>query len=317
MLPPGPAYLNWLPDNEKQRLVHFSTSTGLLHNRLTSLHYDKLGRLWYGTENSGIGCLQNDQVLPQTLSTQNGMLSNAVRSITEDSSGFLWIGTAGSGISFTPLYQGSFNIKNYTHTDGLTSSNVYLLSCDNTGNIFVGTETGLDHLLLDKQRRITEIKHYSKGEGFTGIETCQNAVFKENDGTIWFGTINGLSRYNPANLVKNTHEPATTISNVRLFYEPLSLTTYRRFAGDWNTVSAMVLPHTQNHLTFDFQGINFSNPEAVRYQWKLEGFDKDWSPVSQQRTVTYSTWARAAIPLWLKPVMKTVYGTVYLHRSAS
>lgn len=273
---------------EKNKLQNYSTEDGLLHNRITCLYYDKQGRLWYGTENNGIGIVVNDVVQKRFFSRKDGLQSNTIRCMTEDESGYLWIGTAGYGIASFPLYQGDFKINCYDFTKGLTSSNIYLLTSDNQNNLFVGTETGLDYIILDKGRNPVEIKHYSKGEGFTGVETCQNAVFKDNDGTIWFGTINCLSKYNPANLVKNKNEPITRINEVELFYIPISKTTYNGFVGDWNNINYMDLPYNQNHLTFDFSAINFSNPEAVRYQWKLEGFDKEWSPVSKNHSILYS-----------------------------
>ena len=275
-------------NSSKPLITNYSTKEGLLHNRLTCLLYDKTGRLWYGTENNGIGCINNNTIQNNTISTTNGLPSNAIRCMTEDKSGYLWLGTAGDGIASMPLYQGDFRIKKYNHTNGLSSSNIYLICADINNNLFTGTETGLDHLYLDKDRRPLEIKHYSKGEGFTGIETCQNAVFTDADGTIWFGTINGLTKYNPANLVKNNHEPITTITNVKLSYEPISNTAFKHYVSDWNTVSSLELPYDQNYLTFDFLAINFSNPDAVKYRWMLKGFDKDWSPSSTTHEFTYS-----------------------------
>ncbi len=272
----------------KQKLQNFTTDDGLLHNRLTCLHCDKQGKIWYGTENNGIGFIVDDVVQKKSISKKEGLPSNTIRCITEDESGYLWAGTAGYGIASFPLYQGNLNVKSYNHTDGLTSSNIYLITADKNNNLFVGTETGLDYIYLNKDRTPGKIKHYSKGEGFTGIETCQNSVLKEPDGTIWFGTINGLAKYNPENLVKNENEPVTSISDVKLFYESISNTAYKNFAGDWNNISHLELPYNQNHLTFDFLAINFSNPDAVKYQWKLEGFDKEWSPVSVNHSILYS-----------------------------
>jgi two-component sensor histidine kinase len=88
--------------------------------------------------------------------------------------------------------------------------------------------------------------------------------------------------------VKNTHPPVLSINDVRLFYESLSQTRYRDATGDWNTVQSLHLPYNQNHLSFDFFAINFSNPEAVRYQWKLAGFDREWSPPSSEHSIVYS-----------------------------
>lgn len=287
-------------DGPKPLVSKFTTKEGLLHNRLTSLLYDKTGRLWYGTENNGIGCLVNNTIQKETVTITNGLPSNAIRCMTEDNSGYLWLGTAGDGIASFPIYQGDFKVKKYDHRNSLTSSNIYLLCCDNNNNLFTGTETGLDYLFLDKERKPLDIKHYSKGEGFTGIETCQNAVYKDPDGTIWFGTINGLTKYNPANLVKNEHEPITTITNVKLQFEPVSNTEFKNAVGDWNTVSSLDLPYDQNHLTFDFLGINFSNPEAVRYQWMLKGFDKEWSPASPLHSFTYSNLSPGSYTFMVK-----------------
>lgn len=274
-------------NENRVKLLNFTTSDGLLHDRLTCLLYDKQGRIWYGTENNGIGLVENNKVQKLFFSTKDGLPANSIRCLAEDKNGFLWAGTAGYGIASLPLYQGDYKIKSFNHTNGLTSSNIYLLTADNLNNLFVGTETGLDLVSFDKDRKITEVKHYSKGEGFTGIETCQNAVWNDADGTIWFGTINGLSKYNPANLVKNVNPPITTISGISLLYKPISETEYSSFVGDWNQISKLELPYSDNHLTFNFQGINFSNPDAVRYQWKLEGTDKDWSPPQNQKTTTY------------------------------
>lgn len=283
----GAGLFKLILDQEQTKLLNFTTADGLLHDRLTCLWYDKQGRIWYGTESNGIGLVENDKAQKLCFTTKDGLPSNSIRCLAEDKNGFLWTGTAGYGIASIPLYQGDFKIKSYNHTNGLTSSNIYLLTADNSNNLFVGTETGLDHISLDKDRKITEVKHYSKGEGFTGIETTQNAVFNDADGTIWFGTISGLSKYNPANLVKNENPPITTISHVQLQYKPISETDYRNAAGDWNTISKLELPYNENHITFDFLGINFSNPDAVRYQWKLEGADNDWSPGQKQHSTTY------------------------------
>ncbi len=273
-------------NNEKINLINYTVKDGLLSNRITCLLQDNKHGLWYGTETEGIGRIIKNRLLDKSFTKREGLPSNNIKCLENDNNGNLWVGTAGEGLACIEL-NNELKIKNYNHTKGLTSSNIYLISKDNNGNILAGSETGLDHLFLDKESTIKEIKHYGKGEGFTGIETCQNAVFKDEDGSIWFGTINGLIKYNPANTVLNLNEPITSITNVKLFYEPISNTSYKNFIGDWNKVSNLNLPYNQNHLTFDFISINFSNPYAVKYQWMLEGFDKDWSPVSTQHTFSY------------------------------
>lgn len=284
----GAGLYQLIVDKNGSKLQHYTTNDGLLHDRLSCLHYDKKGRIWYGTENNGIGFLENGNIQKRYFKRTDGLPSNSIRCLTEDESGYLWIGTADNGIAGFPLYPVDYKFRSYNHTNDLTSSNIYLLCADRKNNLFIGTETGLDYLVLDKERKPVNIKHYGKGEGFTGVETCQNSVFKDADGTMWFGTINGLSKFSPGSIVKNEFPPITSITDVKLFYTSLSDTKYKSFVGDWNTVSDLNLPYNQNHITFDFTAINFSNPEAVKYQWKLEGFDKEWSPVSKNHSILYS-----------------------------
>jgi ligand-binding sensor domain-containing protein len=284
----GNGLLQLTPGESQLDITAYLVADGMLSNRLTCLHLDKKDRLWYGTESNGIGLLVRGEIQRQNFRTKNGLPSNSIRCFAEDQSGYLWIGTAGSGIASIRLQSNQFSISTYDYTDGLASSNIYLLTTDQQNNLIAGSESGLDYISLNARRKFAKIKHYSKGDGFTGVETCQNSVFNDADGTIWFGTINGLSKYNPAYLVRNQQEPITSITDVKLFYESISNTPYKSATGDWNEVNSLQLPYDQNHLSFDFLAINFSNPEAVRYQWKLVGFDPAWSPLSKEHSIVYS-----------------------------
>ncbi len=276
-------------DNGLNNIVQrYTTQEGLLHDRLTCLHINQRQQVCYGTENNGVGIWDAEKNTQQTITIKEGLPSNSIRSITEDRKGNLWIGTAGDGIACYSWTGTSFTKKNIDYNSNLKSNNIYLMSADANHHLYVGSETGIDDLELDSTLYVIKTKHYSKGDGFLGIETCQNAVYADDDGTIWFGTIDGLSKYNPGSKIKNQHEPVTTITNVRLFYNTLDTSKYKHCIHDWNRISNLELPYTKNHLTFDFIGINLSNPEAVLYQWKMEGSDEDWSPPTAQHTVTYS-----------------------------
>ncbi len=269
------------------QIFNFMEQDGLLRNRLVALHFDKQNRLWYATESGLIGSLMDDKVEKTNISVKESLPCNTIRCLAEDENGNLWVGTDGGIVSF-PTYKSNHKMETYNEAKGLTSSNVYLLAFDRKNNLFSGNEKGLDYLEIDKEQKIINVKHYGKGEGFTGIENVQNSVFKDDDGSIWFGTINGLSKYNPENLTKNKNEPVMRISDVKLKYKSISNTTYNNFVGDWNTISNLELPYDQNDIGFEFVGINFSNPEAVKYQWKLVGFDGDWSPVTKEHTYSYT-----------------------------
>ncbi|MFI5150300.1 MAG: two-component regulator propeller domain-containing protein [Bacteroidia bacterium] len=268
-------------------------------DRINALAEDKQGRIWFATEASGAGCLQGD-TLSKLFLAKDGLASNTIRSLLFDTNGNLWFGTPGSGISMLHM-KDEVTIDSYGTDKGLHSGTIYLLSADQQGNVFAGSETGLDKLKLDAESHVVDITHFGLSEGFTGIETCQNAVYRDKQGWMWFGTISGLTGYNPSNKIKNTAPPRVRITGVSLFYKALEQTPYASCIGAWGNIdSALLLPHDQNLLTFDFSAINLSAPENVLFQWKLEGFDNAWSPPSIHRDATYSNLAPGSYTFRIK-----------------
>ena len=267
----------------------FNTKNGLAEGRINCLHFDKLGRLWYATENKGIGYFDED-IPKEKIRLSGGLQGNSVRSLAEDSYGYLWVGTAGGGVSKAYIYQDTAEYKFDIYREDLSSSNIYLLAFDDIGNLWIGSEKGMDKATLDVDRNIIDVKHFGKSEGFVGIETTQNAVIKDREGNLWIGTMNGLTNYNPRTNISNPKPPILNITGVRLFYELLEdYPKYKDWIDDWGKLkSGLQLPHNLNHVGFEFKGVDHDNPDQVRYQWQLEGSESDWSPVSNKTDVTYS-----------------------------
>lgn len=260
----------------------------LLQSRLTSLFIDKFGRIWYGAESYGLGIIDPKTKKTWRFTVKDGMSSGAIRSIVADNKGNIWAGTAGAGlVRFTNELEPKI-VRKIGLKDGLYSANVYSLVCSDNGNLIVGTESGLDELSFQKNGEIRKIKHFAKSDGFTGVETCQNSVFKDTDGKMWFGTINGLTCYNPEKASENKVPPLIALADVQLFYESLSKTKYKNFMGAWDEVHNIQLPYDQNHLSFLFNGVNLRNPDGVEFSWKMEGMEEEWSPWSKERQIVYS-----------------------------
>jgi len=257
----------------------------IINPRVQYLNTQLPGKVFYCTENQGVGLIENEREAAFRLNTTTGILSNLTRSITISNDGIAWIATSDKGLSAYDL-----NKKKPVDFDNsqLSSLNIYILQVDKTGNLILGTEKGLDHVFLDKQHHIVKVKHYGKSEGFLGIETCLNAVCSNPDGSYWIGTIDGLTLYNPAKGSANTVAPVISLSDIKLFYNPIGNTPFRDLLKSFAASDTLLLPHNQNHLTFDFMGVNIGNGDGVMYKWKLENFDADWSPVSAQHSVTYS-----------------------------
>lgn len=257
----------------------------IINPRVQYLNTQLPGKVFYCTENQGIGLIEEERESAFRLNVNTGIQSNLTRSIAISEDGIAWIATNDKGISAYDLNQK----KSIEFDNSLLSSlNIYILKIDKKGNLIVGNERGMEHVLLDKFHRIIKVKHYGKGDGFLGIETCLNAVCSNADGSYWIGTIDGLTLYNPSKGSTNNVAPLLSLTGIKLFYNPIENTPFKDQLKSLTSADTLVLPYNQNHLTFDFMGVNITNGEGVLYKWKLEDFDADWSPVSSQHSVTYS-----------------------------
>ncbi len=270
--------------------IHYiNTANGLASNRINAIAFDGREALWIATEDKGL-----DRVAITTDSTQtylithftirDGLGSNAIHTVLSDTLGNIYAGTS-QGISV-------FDGKRFTtisKANGLGSNNVYALATDNEGHLWAGTERGVDRLTFTNNTGVYTIRHFGSDEGFKGVEVYRNSICKDRNGNIWFGTVNGLMRYNPNEEVSDTLTPKVYISGIRLFFDNIEDTPYADSVSAWYAIpSKLTLPYNQNNLTFSFVGIHQRNPQAVRYKWILEGFSKDWSPLIADREATFS-----------------------------
>jgi signal transduction histidine kinase len=103
---------------------------------------------------------------------------------------------------------------------------------------------------------------------------------------LWFGTHKGLSRFAPAADPPVATPPPISIMAVLIAGERQPISVRGELA-----VSLPDLASDRNELQIDFVGLSFASGEVLRYQYRLEGADKDWGTPVDQRTVNYARLA--------------------------
>jgi len=261
--------------------TNYTTADGLNHDYIHSMYADSRGDLWFGT---GAGVNRYDGKAFTSYGVADGFCNTYIGSIAEDWYGNMYFGTDRcivkyDGEEFTTL----------TENDGLLSNTIYLLTSDQDGNIWSGTNKGVDKLFIDDYGEVEYIKNYDKEQGFSGIECNTRAVCMGNNGNLWFGTVKGVIQYDPNEDHSNDVETVTNISGIKLFLEDKDLLRYSQGSHFWFKLpKELALPHFENHLTFEFIGINMRTPEKTEYKFILEGFDNAWSPPTNKTEATYS-----------------------------
>lgn len=250
-------------DIDREQVQFLTQIHGLSGVDISAIYADSKGMTWVGSKGKGITTIEGDSIRQLTLNFEFTPTCFA-----ESADGRIWIGTEGQGIF---AVEGRNVVKHLSIQSGLLANLITLVNMDDENNIYIGTNQGLNKYVTSEDRLYT----YMEKDGFVGIETKPNASFRDDGGMLWFGTVGGVMRYDPSRERGKSIDPLTHIMRMRVNLEPREMT------------EGLKLGFQENSLIFDFKSICLANPDAVRYQFMMEGADVDWLPETGQTTATY------------------------------
>jgi ligand-binding sensor domain-containing protein/signal transduction histidine kinase len=256
----------------------YRPSDGIPEAAPTGFCEDSAGNLWIGFYAGGLVRYRDGRFV--RFAGPDGVPPGMVRGLYLDHSQRLWIATGEGGVARAdqPATEHPAFVS-YSVADGLSSNEATSVTEDNWGMIYVGTGRGLDKLDPATGR----IRHYSTADGLAG--SFVNVSFRRADGSLWFGTLQGLSRLIPQPERPTGPPPVfVTALNVAGVPYPIPELGARSFAGP-------ELEPTQNNVQIDFSGLNLAAGESLRYQYELQGASSEWSPPSDQRSISYANLA--------------------------
>jgi ligand-binding sensor domain-containing protein/serine phosphatase RsbU (regulator of sigma subunit) len=258
------------------KYLQYTTKSGLPSNYISAIIADKKNRIWIGTDN-GLAYLSDGKIRSVKLS------DNVINDITVDGRGFIWVGTDNGLNCIKPSGKDSWNTTTYT-APRLNSNSIFQVLYDGVNTVWVGHEKGLDAINLTTD----SIDHYEELEGFTPIETNLGASTLDRFGNLWFGTVMGLVKYDPKANYKDTKPPRTYITAIKVDGGDSTLRQYSDSIDSKTLLPVNLdLPYSYNSITFDYIGLHFTLPEKNRYKYKLEGYDENWSEITDQTSVLY------------------------------
>jgi len=149
---------------------------------VNSIIEDKTGKLWFGTD--GNAFVYDGKKF--TVVTRNGKPFKNVRTIIEDKKGNIWLG----GNDGLWRYDGT------TFAD-ITYNFVLYVYEDREGNIWAssGSGNGPNNSALYRYDEKTLSNKYALPDIIKSKEGLIFGILEANDGSIWFGTLNAVNRY--------------------------------------------------------------------------------------------------------------------------
>ncbi len=205
-------------------------------------------------------------------------------------SGFAYVST----INGRAIFPTSAGLRYYdSEKDAFPSDNTF-------GPAFADTTLEIQYVVEDPQKNVW-LYSVKEGQvniaravpdnngGYTVHQTPFNpiaalgdivyTIYPENDGTTWFGTSEGLIRYNPEIISHNDIDYDAYIRKVSLLNSD-SVIYFGDIAPSGNSNSnqpTVTLDYSDNAISFEFAAAYFSNKSDNQYQYILEGFDRKWS----------------------------------------
>ena len=265
----------------------FDRSRGFVENiGVRAIAEGPTGTLWFGTEPGDVWQLSGGAL--KQFHPPNIWPNARVSALLPDSDGSVWVGTLGDGLLH--LQNGRFT--RITAAEGLPDDSITELLDDEDGNLWGGTYKGifraskqdLDCLSAGNTNEIalSVFGHFDglPAQAYSGW--FQPSCWRSHDGRLWFTTVKGLVVVNPQDIVVNHRPPPVVIEEMQVDGEPCDFASGADDARD-----ILRIAPGRHYIEFRFTGINFSEPDKVRFKWRLDGAEQNWRESAGQRIVGY------------------------------
>jgi hypothetical protein len=199
--------------------------------------------------------------------------SNTLHTLFLDTDKNLWLGTAGGGLCRYNYSTQTFTT--YAQKQGLADGTVNAILQDGKGNLWLSTNKGIS-MFSPATGKFT---NYDAADGLQRSIFVPNSASKSKDGTLYFGSINGMNAFHPDQLQPNPSVPPVVITKIKVFDQEAPA---KREARE------VELEYDQNFFSFEFAALNYTNAYKNLYAYQLEGVDKDWVYSGTRRYVSYS-----------------------------
>ena len=216
----------------------------------------------------------------------------------KDKDGKVWLGTYNYGLYQLDLSRPE--VRNFSIREGLPSSDVVGIEEDDNDNVWLSTSFGLAKL----DKRNFNIKTYFFNEGVNNYQFHEKASFKDSNGIIYFGGNSGLTYFNPEEIqVKLSNRPFLVLEDLYIHNKVVKPSVGKSILRQsLPYTKEITLRHRDQLFSISFAAFDFLSPDKMQYYYMLDGFDKDWYSIGNQRRASYSNLPRGKYTFRVKSV---------------
>ena len=265
------------PADDSIRIIN--KQSGIPNEYIMCIFQDKDGTVWCGTDGGGIFSVINGEI-GKIYNKNDGLSGDIIFKIQQlENTDELWIST-GTGISL--FKDGKFT--SIGTSNGLVTDSVFQMIYDTTGTVWLTGNLGVSSVrktdldnLINGSSDFINLKTYGHSDGLiTNGVTSTSLSMLDNVGRTWFTLTDGFAVYDPFRVTNKAVPP------VQLERFSLESENY-----EYEGQTVIVAPNVKR-MSIKYTGLSFVSPEQLRFRYKLEGFEDDYSAWSKSREVSYT-----------------------------
>jgi len=257
---------------------NFNIENGLAYGSVRALLLDRGGDLWVATD-GGLSRLRAGRFVDDP--SLKRLRGQKVWSLHEDSEGKLWIGTHGAGLF---LLRGG-EMTQFTTKTGLPSNKIHFIVEDTQGSLWMSGPSGIVAVSRRELESLSKqpagqlaVRVYSTAEGLSTNQMnggVQPAGALLASGELWFPSTKGAVRIEPGGPDRGSAPPA-------LIEQVLADDRAAPFSNN------LSLDPGRGNLEIHYTAIRLRSPDRIRFKFRMEGFDQDWTDAGQRRVAYYT-----------------------------
>lgn len=262
--------------------VFTSDNSKLLNNKVRYVTVDHNGDLWVGSLD-GVNLIRSEYLDAPNPRIETIEKNADVCHIFECSHGDKFFSTIGKGLRVMATTGNDTIRRTFTVADGLCDNSVYGVAEDGQGYVWVATENGLNHIKSD----CSTIEKYNgfNGLGFSSFSETTIEATPQNH--IIVGGRDGYIHVSPHDLVKRRQDERLMLTRLWVNDKPQEVSEKGFLPVNIAYASSIELPHEMNNVVISYTLMDFTDPENVRYSYKLVGRDNDWRDCGHDRTLVF------------------------------
>jgi ligand-binding sensor domain-containing protein/signal transduction histidine kinase len=267
--------------NQTTPPMHFEALTDergkAMEASVNALAQDSQGRIWIGTLN-GLWLYEPGNRglirIPSAPHRADGLISDLISGLLIDSHDRLWVATD-KGLELLTSRDGK--LARFEHVSAMLGQPGKALGsnllADRQGRIW--TEKVVIEPVGPGKMRMTPL---TKADGMDIGASWFGSYTQTRDGLLLFGGTQGVAIIDPTRFKPYAYAPPLVVTELKIngaAVAPGVLANLPAQAGS-STATSLTLAPAQRNFAIEFAALDYSEPKKNRYQYRLQGYEKDW-----------------------------------------